>query len=105
MSKTRINWVDQLVGRRVGTIQGDNWVEAVQTILGDQELGLYPYSNELKQDLEPGRINVGIDSYGTPLHLYEDGDFQVRVLPEDERIQAAINPGQTALFSMRRMRT
>jgi polar amino acid transport system substrate-binding protein len=93
IAKDDISSVDDLKGKRVGTIQGYNWVEDVDRELGG-ELAQYPSSVELKQDLEAGRLDVGIDSYGTALYLYEGTEFQVKVLPPDERIAAATNPGQ-----------
>lgn len=93
IAKGGVSGLDDLVGKRVGTIQGYNWVEDVDREL-DGELKLYPSSIELKQDLEAGRLDVGIDSYGTALYLYEGTDFEVKVLPPDERIAAATNPGQ-----------
>ncbi|HMR50556.1 MAG TPA: ABC transporter substrate-binding protein [Arachnia sp.] len=98
ISKAPVESVDELIGKRVGTVEGYNWVSDVQAILGDQELKLFPSSSELKQDLEAGRLDVGIDSYGTSLYLYKDSEFTVTALPKDERIQAAITPGQTALL-------
>lgn len=85
--------VDDLVGRRVGTIQGYNWVGDINDLLGG-DLVLYPSSVELKQDLEAGRLDVAIDSYGTALEMYEGTDYEVHVMTPDERVEAATNPGQ-----------
>lgn len=98
VSKTNVQTVDELVGKRVGTVQGYNWVDDVQKILGDQKLATYPSSTELKQDLEAGRLDVAIESDGTSRYLYKDEGYQINKLPKDERIQAAIHPGQTALL-------
>ncbi|MBO1900937.1 amino acid ABC transporter substrate-binding protein [Leucobacter weissii] len=98
ISEDGVDAVADFADLRVGTIQGYNWVEDVQTVLGDNRLTLYPSSTELQQDLEAGRIDVGIDSYGTALYLYADSDFTVERLAEDERIATSLEPGQTAFL-------
>lgn len=98
VSASDVQTVDELVGKRVGTVQGYNWVNDIQTILGDQELATYPSSTELKADLEAGRLDVAIESDGTARYLYKDSDYTVNKLPADERIAAAIHPGQTAIL-------
>ena len=98
ISRDGIDAVDDFADLKVGTIQGYNWVEDVQEVLGANKLTLYPSSTELQQDLEAGRIDVGIDSYGTAQYLYEDSDFQVKKLAADDRIEAATAPGQTAVL-------
>ncbi|WP_053384656.1 substrate-binding periplasmic protein [Leucobacter celer] len=98
ISRSGEDAVADFADKKVGTIQGYNWVEDVQQVLGDNKLTLYPSSAELQQDLEAGRIDVGIDSYGTAQYLYRDTDFQVKQLAEDERIATSLEPGQTAVL-------
>ncbi|MHC9043305.1 ABC transporter substrate-binding protein [Microbacterium saperdae] len=98
ISADGIDSVDDFADAKVGTIQGYNWVDDVQSVLGDNKLTLYASSAELQKDLEAGRIDVGIDSYGTAQYLYKDSDFQVKKLAADNRIAAATNPGQTAIL-------
>lgn len=90
--------IDELEGLRVGTIQGYNWVDEVQGVLGSDDVTLYPSSAELNQDLQAGRLDAGIDSYGTAVYLLADTDWQVEVLQPDERIPSATSPGQTAIL-------
>ena len=97
VSKDGISSVDDLVGKRVGTVQGYNWVDDVNKVLGG-DLKQYPSSTELKQDLEQGRLDAAIDSHGTALYLYKDTDFQVNVIEPSEQIAASTNPGQTAII-------
>src|SRR5690606_41227459 len=85
--------VDDLVGRRVGTIQGYNWVGDINDLLGG-DLVLYPSSVELKQDLEAGRLDVAIASSGTALEMYEGTVYEVHVMTPDERGEAATITGQ-----------
>lgn len=98
VSKQGFSSIDQFKSLKVGTIQGYNWVESVQKVLGDNKLTLYPSSTELKADLEAGRIEVGIDSYGTTRYLYAKTDWKTAVLTPDDRIPEATNPGQTAIL-------
>ena len=97
ISKDGISNVDDLVGKRVGTVQGYNWVDDVNKVLGG-DLKQYPSSSELQQDLEQGRLDAAIDSNGTVLYLYKDTDFQVNVIEPSEKIAASTNPGQTAII-------
>ncbi len=97
ISKDGISNVDDLVGKRVGTVQGYNWVDDVNKVLGG-DLKQYPSSSELQQDLEQGRLDAAIDSNGTALYLYKDTDFQVNVIEPSEKIAASTNPGQTAII-------
>jgi len=90
--------IDDFTTQRVGTVQGYNWVDDVQKILGDRELAQYPSTTELKADLEAGRIDIALDSYGTALHHYAGTGFTVTPFPADKRIKAAIQPGQTAIL-------
>jgi polar amino acid transport system substrate-binding protein len=87
--------IDNLKGKRVGTVQGYNWNPDFEAIYGDQ-LVLYPSSAELKQDLIAGRLDAAIDSQGTALYLYKDDGFTVTVLPADDRVESTTAPGQTA---------
>ncbi|MFJ3673267.1 ABC transporter substrate-binding protein [Streptomyces sp. NPDC090106] len=95
ISKTGISTVAGLKGKKVGTVQGYNWVEDIDNELGG-ELKQYPSSVELKQDLEAGRLDAGLDSYGTALHLYGDSGLTVKALEKDDRLAAATTPGQVA---------
>ncbi|WP_162794085.1 ABC transporter substrate-binding protein [Streptomyces paludis] len=95
ISKSGISTVDELKGKKVGTVQGYNWVEDIDKVLNGK-LKQYPSSVELKQDLEAGRIEAGLDSYGTSLHLYKGTGFTVKTLEPDPQVAAATTPGQVA---------
>jgi polar amino acid transport system substrate-binding protein len=100
ISKDGVDAVDDFEDRKVGTIQGYNWVDDLKKVLGDNKLTLYPSSADLQKDLEAGRIDVGIDSYGTAQYLYKGSSFKVEEFAADDRIKAgtAGNPGQTAIL-------
>ncbi|MDO4258467.1 MAG: ABC transporter substrate-binding protein [Actinomycetaceae bacterium] len=97
ISKEGHSSVRDLVDLRVGTVQGYNWVDDVNKVLGG-DLKEYPSSAELKADLEAGRLDAVIDSHGTALYLYKDTPYQVNVIAPDKDIAASTNPGQTAII-------
>lgn len=87
--------VGDLKGKNVGTVDGYLWVNDLRTMLGGQ-LKVYPSSVELKQDLESGRIDVGVDAYGTALYNFPEGSkFKVTTVKPDSRVQATVEPAQT----------
>ncbi|WP_022867637.1 ABC transporter substrate-binding protein [Schaalia vaccimaxillae] len=97
VSKQGYSSVRELVDLKVGTVQGFNWVDDVDRVLGG-DLKQYPSSSELKADLESGRLDAAIDSNGTALYLYADTEYKVNVIEPDEEISASTNPGQTAII-------
>jgi polar amino acid transport system substrate-binding protein len=98
ISSEGVSSVDDMRGLRVGAIDGNLWVEDLQASLGG-DLSLYPSSVELQQDLETGRIDVAIDSYGAASLSYADSDYQVKVIDESDEIAASTNPGQTGFYA------
>ena len=96
ISKEGITTVEQLRGKKVGTIDGYLWVEDLRELLGG-DLKVYPSSVELKQDIEAGRIDVGVDAYGTALHNFKDSEYQVTTVEPDPAVAATVQPAQTAL--------
>ncbi|TDW30866.1 substrate-binding periplasmic protein [Cryobacterium psychrophilum] len=94
ISETGITTVEGLVGQKVGTVEGYLWVDDLRTLL-DSDLQVYPSSVELKQDIEAGRINVGVDAFGTSLYNFGDTDYQVTTVAPDERVLATVEAAQT----------
>ncbi|WP_165216228.1 ABC transporter substrate-binding protein [Schaalia sp. ZJ1691] len=97
ISREGYSSVRDLVDVKVGTVQGFNWVDDVNTVLGG-DLKQYPSSAELKADLESGRLDAAIDSHGTALYLYAGSDYVVKVIEPDDEIEASTNPGQTGII-------
>lgn len=96
ISPEGITSVEDLRGKNVGTVDGYLWVNDLRTMLGSQ-LKVYPSSVELKQDLESGRIDVGVDAYGTALYNFPEGaEFKVTTVKPDPQVQATVEPAQTA---------
>lgn len=94
ISESGITTVEGLVGEKVGTVDGYLWVDDLRTLLGS-ELQVYPSSVELKQDIEAGRISVGVDAFGTSLYNFGDTDYQVTTVAPDERVLATVEAAQT----------
>ncbi|MFO7690306.1 MAG: transporter substrate-binding domain-containing protein [Cryobacterium sp.] len=94
ISEAGITTVEGLVGNSVGTVEGYLWVDDLRTLLGS-DLQVYPSSVELKQDIESGRINVGVDAFGTSLYNFGDSDYEVTTVGPDERVLATVEAAQT----------
>lgn len=88
--------VDELIGKRVGTVEGYDWVlEMEDTIEGSVT---YPSSLNLAQDLQADRLDVALEGFGAAVLLNKDTDVQVLLLQADPRIEATMNPSQTSFL-------
>ncbi|HEX2247578.1 MAG TPA: transporter substrate-binding domain-containing protein, partial [Arthrobacter sp.] len=96
ISAEGITSVDQLKGKKVGTVDGYLWVEDLRKLLGS-DLQVYPSSVELKQDIEAGRVEFGVDAYGTALYNFGESDYQVTTVEPDPVVAATVEPAQTGL--------
>lgn len=95
-SKTGSAKVEDLVGKKVGTVQGYLWVSDLQKLLGS-DLQLYPSSVNLHQDLKSGRIEVAVDGAAPgilAMQRGELGDLKVVVAEPDPRVAASVQSGQ-----------
>jgi polar amino acid transport system substrate-binding protein len=84
-SKAGVSTVESLIGKKVGTVSGFLWVAELQKLLGSN-LSLYPNPVALAQDLAAGRIEVGVDSYGTGAYAQKKGGYpgiQIKVAQPD----------------------
>jgi polar amino acid transport system substrate-binding protein len=97
MSADGVSTVDDLIGKKVGTVEGYLWVDALKQLLGD-DLKTYPDSLSLAQDLTAGRLDIGLDGYGAAAQSIEGTDYQIEVLETDDRVPATEEPSQTALL-------
>ncbi len=88
--------VDELMGKKVGTVEGYLWVQDMETLF--EGSGTYPSSLNLAQDLHAGRIDVALDGFGAAVIQNEGKDIKVRLLKEDPRISATMNPSQTSFL-------
>lgn len=98
-SKGGMKTVEELVGKQVGTVQGYLWVADSKKLLG-ANLRLYPNSVNMHQDLQSGRIDVGIDGYSTGAYAAKNGslkDIKVEIAAPDSRIRATKEAAQASL--------
>lgn len=99
-SKAGLSKVGDLIGKKVGTVSGFLWVAELQKLLGSN-LVLYPNPVALAQDLAAGRIEAGVDSYGTGAYAQKRGGYagiQIKVAEPDERVQASIQAAQANII-------
>ncbi|WP_430910027.1 substrate-binding periplasmic protein [Paenarthrobacter ureafaciens] len=94
ISKDGLNKVTDLKGKKVGTVNGNVWVDDAKNYLGG-DLQLYKAPVDLFQDLKTGRLDVGIDGFGEA-HQNSNG-LKVEVLEPDSTIKASLEPPQTCL--------
>ncbi len=97
ISKDGVVTIEEMKSLNVGAIDGNLWVEDLQKALGGK-VTVYPSSSELKQDLEAGRLDVAIDSYGASTLVFKDSDYQVKLIEQTDQIKASIEPGQTSYY-------
>lgn len=96
ISKDGLSDVNDLEGVTVGTVDGYLWVEDMRAVLGDN-LKVYPTTLNMNQDLAAGRIDVGIDSYGSAVFNNTEDKFKVEVVKPDERVAASQEAAQIAI--------
>jgi polar amino acid transport system substrate-binding protein len=98
VSDAGLSSVTELQGKKVGTVDGYLWVKDLQQVLGDS-LRLYPSAVDMNQDLKAGRIEVGVDSYGSALFTHKGVATKVLVAQPDDRVAASKEAAQ-ATFPM-----
>ncbi|WP_295470897.1 ABC transporter substrate-binding protein [uncultured Pseudomonas sp.] len=100
ISKDNLSRIDQLEGKRVGTVQGYLWVADLKKVLGDN-LVLYPNPVAMAQDLSSGRIDVATDSFAVAKTAQQKGAYagaSINVAQGDPRVKASQQPGQAAIL-------
>lgn len=95
-SKEGYDTIDALVGKKVGTVEGYLWVQDMETLFDGSQT--YPSSLNLAQDLHAGRLDAALDGFGAAVIQNEGKDYKVRVLKQDPRINATMNPSQTSFL-------
>jgi polar amino acid transport system substrate-binding protein len=99
-SKDGIDTVTAIMGKQVGTVSGFLWVTDMQKLFGSA-LHLYPNPVALAQDLQAGRIQVAVDSYGTGIYGQKHGGYKgiaIKVAKADPRIRASVEAAQATLL-------
>ena len=97
ISKDGISSVDGLLGKKLGTVEGYLWVDALKK-LPNTETRTYPDSLSLAQDVKSKRIDVGLDGYGAAAASTKGTDYKIEVLKPDNRVPATVEPSQTSLL-------
>jgi polar amino acid transport system substrate-binding protein len=100
ISKDNLTRIDQLEGKRVGTVQGYLWVADLKKVLGDN-LVLYPNPVAMTQDLASGRLDVATDSFAVAKTAQQKGAYSgasINVAEGDPRVKASQQPGQAAVL-------
>lgn len=92
MSKAGFDQMKELKGKKVGTVNGNIWVNDAKNYLGG-DLQLYRSPLDLYQDLKSGRLDVAIDGYGEAKS--NSNGTKVEVLKPDNAIKASLEPPQT----------
>ncbi len=72
----------------------------MQKLLGSS-LHLYPNPVALAQDLQAGRVQIGVDSYGTGAYAQKKGGYPgiiIKVAEPDQRVQSSIQAAQANLL-------
>jgi len=98
VSTAGLSSVSELQGKQVGTVDGYLWVKELQQVLG-ANLRLYPSTVDMNQDLKAGRIEVGVDSYGSALHVFKGTTTKIEIAKPDDRVAASKQAAQ-ATFPM-----
>ena len=99
-SKDGASTVAAMMGKQVGTVSGFLWVTDLQKLLGTN-LHLYPNPVALAQDLQAGRIQIGVDSYGTGAYAQKKGGYAgiiIKVAQPDPRVLASTDASQANLL-------
>ncbi|WP_165491244.1 transporter substrate-binding domain-containing protein [Lichenihabitans psoromatis] len=99
-SKSGRTTVAAMMGEQVGTVSGFLWVAEFKKLLGS-DFKLYPNPVALAQDLEAGRVEIGVDSYGTGVYAQNKGSYPglvIKVSEPDPRVQASIQAAQCNLL-------
>lgn len=92
----KIATVDDMVGKRVGSTQGNLFNEDVEKLLGD-DFKTYQTTLDAYQDLGNGRLDAVMDGGSGAIESIKKlpgADFKVVAPPPDARVQATEHPGQ-----------
>lgn len=94
ISKAGVSTVGEIEGHKVGTVDGYLWTADAKEVFGS-DLSVYPSNVEMKADLDAGRIDVALDSYGGATFVFGDEKgLEIEVLESDDRIASTKEPAQ-----------
>jgi polar amino acid transport system substrate-binding protein len=96
ISRDKIPTIQDLKGKKVGTVNGYIFVEGLKSLLGSS-LKIYPDTAGMLQDMSTGRLQVAVVGSGTASDVVENGKtkgLQFSVPPGDAAVPASIQPAQ-----------
>lgn len=93
ISKDGVSAIPDFKGRKVGTVDGYLWVEDMRNYLGS-DLKVYSTTLNMYQDLAAGRIDVGVDSFGSG--KYNADGLKVEVAQPLDAVAASQQGAQIA---------
>lgn len=97
ISTDGLNAVDELEeAGPIGTMTGAAYTAEMTAVIGS-DLQTYPGPQEMRQDLDAGRIQAGLEGFSVATSFYEDTDYTIEVLEPDERVTSTVEPPVIAL--------
>jgi polar amino acid transport system substrate-binding protein len=94
ISESGVKDIKDLESMKVGTVDGYLWVPDMKKVMG-ANLTIYPSAVEMQADLKSGRIQAGIDGFGSAVQMYKsDAKYKVAGASADPRVVASKEPAQ-----------
>jgi len=100
ISKEGVDTIEGLVGKKVGSVTGYLWNADLQKLLG-ANFKQYQDDVAMAQDLEAGRIDVGLDGYAGPIEAQKAGKYKalkIKIVKPDQRVQASMKAPQAGVL-------
>lgn len=94
ISESGVKNIKDLESLKVGTVDGYLWVQDMKKVMG-ANLTIYPSAVEMQADLKAGRIQAGLDGFGSAVEMYKaDSKYKVEGAAPDARVIASKEPAQ-----------
>lgn len=101
LSRDGISSIEDMKGKKVGTVTGYLWVGEMQKLFGS-DLMLYPTPVALAQDLAAGRIDVAADGYNYAVYAQKNAgaykDIKIELVQPDPAVSASAEPAQAGFL-------
>jgi polar amino acid transport system substrate-binding protein len=99
LSTSGASSVDDLVGQKVGVIQGYLWNEDLQNVLGADNVTVYQDADGMLADLESGRVDATVLTTAEAAFRAEQSgaDLKVAEMKIDDRVASSTAPGEVVL--------
>ncbi len=94
ISTSGVKSIKDLESLKVGTVDGYLWVQDMKKVMGGN-MTIYPSAVEMQADIKAGRIQAGIDGFGSAVEMYKgDSKYKVEGAEPDARVIASKEPAQ-----------